>query len=279
MTEPTPEHSPELDAEPAPALSSDDLEALDDILDELRVRLDETPQWEFCDGFLTALVCSRRAIPPVEYLPMLLGDGEVMELAPGEPLPLLPMFADADQQARFLALWQRRWDEVTLALDTPVEALDDPRTLEPEVMDVRGALLALPEAERPTIEDGEVPSFAQVWALGFMFAVENWPEDWAPPREREHAQWLDDALDSIVALTEDDTGKPAVNMYSEDGMPSLSENRVELFGEAIWAVYDLRQLWKSLGPRVETVRKAPEPGRNDPCWCGSGKKFKKCHGA
>jgi preprotein translocase subunit SecA len=22
-----------------------------------------------------------------------------------------------------------------------------------------------------------------------------------------------------------------------------------------------------------------EPGRNDPCWCGSGKKFKKCHGA
>ena len=22
-----------------------------------------------------------------------------------------------------------------------------------------------------------------------------------------------------------------------------------------------------------------EVGRNDPCWCGSGKKFKKCHGA
>jgi preprotein translocase subunit SecA len=23
----------------------------------------------------------------------------------------------------------------------------------------------------------------------------------------------------------------------------------------------------------------PNIGRNDPCWCGSGKKFKKCHGA
>jgi SEC-C motif-containing protein len=23
---------------------------------------------------------------------------------------------------------------------------------------------------------------------------------------------------------------------------------------------------------------ANKPGRNDPCWCGSGKKFKKCHG-
>ena len=28
------------------------------------------------------------------------------------------------------------------------------------------------------------------------------------------------------------------------------------------------------------VRSAHENiGRNDPCWCGSGKKFKKCHGA
>jgi preprotein translocase subunit SecA len=31
---------------------------------------------------------------------------------------------------------------------------------------------------------------------------------------------------------------------------------------------------------VTTVRREdPKIGRNDPCWCGSGKKFKKCHGA
>jgi uncharacterized protein len=30
---------------------------------------------------------------------------------------------------------------------------------------------------------------------------------------------------------------------------------------------------------VEPIRKAETPGRNDPCPCGSGKKFKKCHGA
>jgi preprotein translocase subunit SecA len=32
---------------------------------------------------------------------------------------------------------------------------------------------------------------------------------------------------------------------------------------------------------VETVVKdeREDIGRNDPCWCGSGKKFKKCHGA
>jgi uncharacterized protein YecA (UPF0149 family) len=28
----------------------------------------------------------------------------------------------------------------------------------------------------------------------------------------------------------------------------------------------------------ETVIAAPKPGRNDLCSCGSGKKYKKCHG-
>jgi preprotein translocase subunit SecA len=28
-----------------------------------------------------------------------------------------------------------------------------------------------------------------------------------------------------------------------------------------------------------TVPEQQKVGRNDPCWCGSGKKFKKCHGA
>jgi uncharacterized protein YecA (UPF0149 family) len=29
----------------------------------------------------------------------------------------------------------------------------------------------------------------------------------------------------------------------------------------------------------QTVRGGPKIGRNDPCWCGSGKKYKRCHGA
>ena len=31
-------------------------------------------------------------------------------------------------------------------------------------------------------------------------------------------------------------------------------------------------------PTEPIVNRAPKLGRNDPCWCGSGKKFKKCHG-
>jgi preprotein translocase subunit SecA len=34
------------------------------------------------------------------------------------------------------------------------------------------------------------------------------------------------------------------------------------------------------GAKVKTiVRETPKVGRNDPCPCGSGKKYKKCHGA
>jgi uncharacterized protein YchJ len=32
--------------------------------------------------------------------------------------------------------------------------------------------------------------------------------------------------------------------------------------------------------RMEPIRRTePKIGRNDPCHCGSGRKFKKCHGA
>ena len=33
------------------------------------------------------------------------------------------------------------------------------------------------------------------------------------------------------------------------------------------------------GPQQIVKSERDNIGRNDPCWCGSGKKFKKCHGA
>lgn len=260
-------------------LGPDELEELDILLDSLRSHAEEIPQWEFCDGFMTALVCSRRTILPAEYLPMLLGDGEPLTLADGQSLPLLAVFTSEEQQQRFITLWLQRWAAIEHSLDIPENQRNEDNGFQPEVEDMRAIIASLPEAERAELEGKEIPSLAQVWALGFMFAVENWPEEWAAPREKTAAQWLDESLECIVALTEDDTGKPSVNMYSSEEEPSISEARLDAFGDSIRAIYDLRQLWKALGPRVEALRKAPEPGRNDPCSCGSGKKFKKCCGA
>jgi hypothetical protein len=55
------------------------------------------------------------------------------------------------------------------------------------------------------------------------------------------------------------------------GIPPTDENEVE------WMVKGYK-FWYSLNP--STVRnEAPKVGRNDPCTCGSGKKYKRCCGA
>ena len=253
-----------LPAAPLPSLGPEEFDAIDAILDDMRSRFDETPQWEFCEGFMAALVCSRRVIEPDEYLPVLL-DPEA--------------FANAEQRDSFMALWSRRWAEVELGLAADVKSLDDELAYHPEVMDIRGAVAALPDEERAAMAGEALPSFAQVWAVGFMYAVENWPDEWTPPRDKEAQKWLDESLTAMVTLTEDDTDEPTLAVFDEDGPPSVSVARFNAFADAVWAVYDLREMWRNIGPRVETVRKEATPGRNDLCHCGSGKKYKKCHGA
>ena len=50
--------------------------------------------------------------------------------------------------------------------------------------------------------------------------------------------------------------------------------------EVVACVGELYDLTAPLRYQVETVRRtAPKVGRNDPCPCGSGRKFKVCHGA
>jgi len=243
-------------------LGPDDFDAQDAVLDQLREHDELTPDWEFCEGFLAALVCCRRPLEAAEYWPVLLGER------------FQPM-----AQMEFVWRWHRRWREVAAALDADVETLEDERAYQPEVLDVRGAVLALPEGEGAGADIGALLSFAEAWAQGFLHAVQAWPDDWAPPRDREAAEMLHEALEGIARLAGPDTGTPVLNMHTEGGPPSVSDERLDAFAEALWGAYDLRQLWKSLGPRIATLRKAPEPGRNDPCPCGSGKKFKKCHGA
>jgi len=264
------------------AVSADQFDEIDAILDDLRTRYDETPQWEFCEGFMAALICCRRPIPQAEYLDVLLAvpeAGAVVSDGDAAVGGSDGSFADAAQRARFLQIWDQRWAEVLAALDTPIETLEDEMAYHPEVMDVRGAMAELSPEERAELPDEALPAFGQVWALGFMFAVEAWPDEWAEPTDKKAAKWHDVALQAIVAMTEDDTEEPELSPFSEDGPPSMSKARLNAFADAVWSVYDLREIWRGIGPRVETLRRADVPGRNDPCHCGSGKKYKKCHGA
>ncbi|MGB3067432.1 MAG: UPF0149 family protein [Ottowia sp.] len=250
------------------------IEALDDVLDELAEHHETLPSWEYCEGAMTALLCTRRPVPEAEWLPRLLDlEADTLDAATG--------FASEAQRTRFLMNWLARESQIRQALESPVESLDDPQALDPAIMDLRGLYASQPaEGEAFKLDEGEsLPAFATPWAQGFMSVVELWEEDWAPPRDKEIAANMADALECIEALCADDTDPPTLNLYDGDGPPSVSEQRMEAFGEAMWAVYDLYTIAKSLGPRIDPVRNDAKVGRNDPCPCGSGKKYKKCCGA
>ena len=232
--------NPENQSAAMPAFPSESFDALDQILDDMRTRDDEIPQWEFCEGFMAAALCSRRPLPLQEVLGVLLGNGDDDAVL---------AFANAAQRETFETLWQQRAAELEAQLTTTVQALDEDGAFSPEVMDVRGAIASLPEEERAGVVDGDIPSFAQVWALGFMYAVEAWPDEWALPRDKEAAEFIDDALERIVALTEDDTHPPTISMLDDDGEPSVSQERANAYGEGLWAVYDLYQACMPLAPR------------------------------
>ena len=277
----------------AGSLDFKDFDELDAILDELRTRNDETPQWEFCEGFMAALICCRRLIPPSEYLAVLLdadvgggmpwADGGIEPGAPDEPAAFNNSgegsFASEAQLQRFMELWVQRWNEVAEALNADIQALGDDRAYFPQVLDLKGVVAKLPPAARADMPYQFVPSYGQVWAIGFMYAVESWPEEWTPPRDKAARKVLGEALEAIIVLTEDDTDAPAVCLHEKDGEPTISKRRLNDVADAIWAVYSLRDVWRNVGERVETMHAEAKPGRNDPCFCGSGKKYKRCHGA
>jgi len=68
-----------------------------------------------------------------------------------------------------------------------------------------------------------------------------------------------------------------------DGQPYTRRERLRLMRAAAWGAH---RLWKHYQPirergglRPQPMRASKPPGRNDPCACGSGRKFKQCHGA
>ncbi len=282
-------------------------EKMESILTDLRTRNPETPTLEFCDGFLTALVCCRRTLSDSEFIPMLLDIGD--DIAQGS-------FKNTEQETQFFELWEARKAEVKECLEADVSSLSEDLAFEPIAMDSRVMyLLADEESQkniRNTIAVGrqtsdsemniqstqatsikdfslyDLPSFGQLWALGFMFFVENSEDEWTvSPKNKEAFQAIEQSLQCIIDLTQDDNEPftESMDTYPEEhpnaGEPlplSMSTKRIECFAQSIWSIYDLYAVGRNLGPRVIQIHNPNKLGRNDPCHCGSGEKLKKCHG-
>jgi uncharacterized protein len=128
-----------------------------------------------------------------------------------------------------------------------------------------------------TAEEAEGLQTGTVWAEGFFDAIHRFEALWQPPDEESGAA-LAEMLDVVAALMLAPTD-PEYLAHVELHFGQTAPTRDDLLAEACWAVQDMRIFWVDHAPRPEQRRVEPAPGRNDPCPCGSGRKFKKCHGA
>jgi len=219
-----------------------------------------TMDLEQLDGFLAGVICAPRVVMPSTYVPAIFGDEQ-------------PEFPDVETARRFYELLMRRHNEIARALNAPVERLDDPRAYDPLLIDWDQNA----DAVRELAESGEIPRlplFGELWARGFLHAVDLTRDDWndVPADDEEGAQLVDDALAAFLALVPED----------DEDAAAAAEERDELVADALIAAYDLRDYWRELQfeqVRIkEPIRRDAKIGRNDPCPCGSGRKFKQCHG-
>lgn len=75
----------------------------------------------------------------------------------------------------------------------------------------------------------------------------------------------------LEELIEEDVREEAMSAATAEAIFPPTQVIVEAFDAAI----EGRRPGERIGP---VVREQPKVGRNEPCPCGSGKKFKKCHG-
>jgi uncharacterized protein len=223
---------------------------------------------EWVDGYMTALVASRRAIPSTEWLPAMFGDD------------FERVFADPADVQQAMAALTDRWNALVsqLDIDSLLDAPDAVRLAPLMVTYDDAARAEIVAAGHMTAEEAvDQLQTGALWAEGFLDAIEAFADDWPEPEEdSEDGRWWDDCFVRITALM-----LPAAELaaHMAEHYPGEALERDQLVDEACFAVQDLRLYWLDHGPKPETRRVEPTPGRNDPCPCGSGKKFKKCHGA
>lgn len=234
----------------ADPLTDAEVEELDEFLLNAE-SIEESMDISTLDGFLTAIVCGPKTILPSEWMRW------VWDMERGKDAP---RFKDKAEAQKILGLMMRHMNDIARTLHQA------PSQYEPLLM------------ENPNKGD-PVPVIDE-WCWGFMKGVGLDAEGWAPVL----------------------SGKPGllstILLYgTEEGWKTLKKKKLPLDGHRALAggladtVRKIHALWlkerQSQGGsrglpdalRSAPIRNPGKIGRNEPCPCGSGRKFKQCHGA
>jgi len=230
-------------------LSDEELDELSQFLESDQVS-DETLMIDALDGYLTAIAIGPTTLPAELWLSRLWGADE--EYA--------PQFASPAEAQHIYQLIIRHYNAIITTLQGNPDA-------------------AAPLFETILTDDNEEYFDPEMWAHGFMEGVNLGRQDWQP-------------------LIDDDRGFEAIFpilVMGLDELPAEMESLVqtleqraelaEVIPEGIAWIYRYWQVPRMLAlaetRRATTSNRVDEikVARNDPCPCGSGKKFKKCCGS
>ncbi|MGY4831526.1 UPF0149 family protein [Sphaerotilaceae bacterium SBD11-9] len=212
------------------------------------------------DGFLCGVLVQPLLLEPEAWLPHVFD----FDATP------LPEGTDPAWRERTTALILRRYGALNRAMaedgwfNPLILEFDDehPRELPPE---------GEPD---PLAGLNEISQALMPWVAGFQHATLCFPD---------LAEMPDDAVMTALARlyrhlpTETAEEREVVETIEREHPLKDMEDAIE---DLVVTVADLYDLTRDQRYKVQTVkREAPKVGRNDPCPCGSGKKFKQCHGA
>jgi uncharacterized protein len=195
------------------------------------------------DGFLTAICVGPEIVPQSEWMAAIWGSAT-------------PEFADEAEAEAILGLIMGRYDEISRKL------VDG--TIEP-------ILLAAPDGS----------AIAKAWADGFGRAIRLRLPAWQPMFNSKRDYLL---LVPILAAS-GGAGEALFDLPPEDEDSFIAAAteyipRCVLGISAFWRRHELMELAAllRLNPPQTPHLLPPKTGRNEPCPCGSGRKFKRCCG-
>jgi uncharacterized protein len=220
-----------------------DLEALDRFLMSDRSP-PESMMLSDLDGFLTGIAIGPELVMPSEWLPLIWG-GDA------------PEFADETEAKAILGTIMGRYNEILRQI-----ANDD---LDPVFWADRGGTV-----------------IAADWAEGFLRAIMLRADAWEPLFKSKRDGQL---LVPILALCGDENGESLLGLLPEEE-DRVMEEATEFVPACVTAI---AAHWRAKGSTQISIPATPglashstqtssKVGRNEPCPCGSGKKFKKCCG-
>ena len=110
------------------------------------------------------------------------------------------------------------------------------------------------------------------WCNAYLYALDIVPTDWFETVEQEEFEDLFYPIMALGGIYDNEENGEVILHLNEKELTQLESDLPHVLLDIYW-------YWQAIINKPQTVRREGEKvGRNDPCPCGSGKKYKACCG-